>query len=223
MINSANHFVVFDEVQYTRRDWRSRNKIKMSGGPTWLSIPVEVKGKYFQTIGETRIADQSWARQHWASISQSYAKAPFFKLYRDTFSGWYEKAASLEYLSEVNCLFLQGICTLIGINTKFHQSSLFNLAESKSERLLNVCLDLGATRYLSGPAAKDYLDESIFKAKNIDVAWADYTGYPEYDQLYPPFEHFVSVLDLLFMTGPNCRTYMKSFGAATKVESKVCE
>ncbi|MFA6208470.1 MAG: WbqC family protein [Candidatus Obscuribacterales bacterium] len=211
LINSSDQFVIYDEVQYTKRDWRNRNKIKSESGVMWLTVPVEVKGKYFQKISETKIADHSWAKSHWSSITHSYARAPYFHMYQKTLAEWYEAAEKMDYLSEVNCLFLTGICGLLGIETTLHQSSSFVLSEGKSERLLNICKELGADRYISGPAAKNYLDETIFQHAQIEVAWSDYSSYPEYEQLYPPFEHYVSILDLLFATGPNCHSFLKSF------------
>src|SRR5215204_4466106 len=89
LINLVDEFILFDDMQYTRRDWRNRNIIKTSAGPKWLTIPVAVKGNYFQSIQDTTISDPRWARKHWESIVHSYAKAKSFAMYRDVFEALY--------------------------------------------------------------------------------------------------------------------------------------
>lgn len=218
LINFVDDFVLYDDVQYTRRDWRNRNKIKTPQGLVWLTVPVEVKGKYLQKIKETKIAELSWAENHFQTLTHAYKKAPYWGLTEPWLQRLYERAAQLTMLSEVNFLFLQEISKRLEINTKFHWSSDFLLAEGKSERLLEICKQLGAAEYVSGPAAKDYLDSSIFQRTGVSVSWADYSGYAEYDQLYPPFSHGVTVIDLLVHTGPEARSHLKSASARSIVE-----
>ncbi len=209
-INDADVFVLYDDMQYTRRDWRNRNKIKTAQGIQWLTIPVEVKGKFFQKISETKISDPSWTKSHWETIRHAYSKAPYFSAYKDFIENLYMDCDD-EYLSEVNYRFLKAICEFLGITTQFKLSSEFQLRGDKSEKLLNLCLDLKASTYSSGPAAKDYLDESLFAQNNIQVNWLNYSGYPEYPQLFGNFEHSVSIIDLIFNTGDTAKKYMKSF------------
>lgn len=211
VINMVDHFVLYDDMQYTKRDWRNRNKIKTPQGTQWLSIGVEVKGKYFQKINETRINDLSWKEKHWKSISQNYAKSTYFNDYKEIFMKLYA-GMDEEYLSIVNYRFIAEINKILGIDTPVSWSSDYDLAEDRNERLLNICLELGADEYISGPAAKDYMDTKMFHDKGVKVTWMDYSGYPEYNQLYPPFEHSVTVLDLIFNEGPDAVKYMKSFG-----------
>jgi len=210
LINSVDEFVLYDDMQYTRRDWRNRNKIKMPQGPTWLTIPVEVKGKYFQKINETRISDPDWAKQHWSSIKQCYSKAPYFKQYSARFEDMYV-SMNEEHLSQVNFKFIQMINDILGITTKLSWSSEFILEEGQTEKLLGICRQAGADCYISGPAAKDYFNEDIAQEMGIKVEWMDYSGYPEYPQLFEPFEHGVSILDLIFNVGPSAQSFMKSF------------
>jgi len=209
-INSVDEFVLYDDMQYTKRDWRNRNKIKTVSGLQWLTIPVEVKGKYYQKICETKISDKNWNVEHWDTIKHNYLKTPFFKVYKDLFEELYLNCNET-YLSQVNYRFINAICKLLDINTKLIWSGNYELRGDKSEKLLNICLDNGAAAYFSGPAAKEYLDENIFKSTGLEIVWFDYSGYKEYTQLYPPFEHGVSILDLIFNTGPNIKEYMKSF------------
>jgi len=210
LIRSVDAFVLLDDVQFTRRDWRNRNKIKTQNGARWLTIPVESKGKFFQRIDETLIADPRWAAEHWETIRHSYARARYFNETKPIFAELYEKAARFQHLSEVNYHFIRAICELLGISTRITWSTDYQLAEGKNERLISLCQQVGATQYLSGPAAKDYIDEQQFAAAGITVEFADYSGYPDYEQLYPPFDHYVSILDLIFNVGSHAALdYMK--------------
>lgn len=211
MINLADEFVLLDEVQYTKRDWRNRNKIKTKDGELWLTVPVQVKGRYHQRIDETVIAESGWADKHWRSISQAYAKARYFDDYAPRFEVLYTRAGEFERLSDVNRLFIEAICELLGIDTKLSWSTDYEAREGKSERLLDICVQAGADEYLSGPAARSYLDEEMFASEGVTVRWMDYDGYPEYDQQHPPFSHQVSAVDLLFSSGRDASRYMKSF------------
>lgn len=209
IIDSVDTFVIYDEVQYTRRDWRNRNKIKTPNGTIWLTIPVETKGRYEQKISEVMVSDASWNKRHWETIKRSYKKAPFFNEYSEIFEDLFLNCRE-DHLSSINLRFINGINKILGIKTEIIQSSDFVLSDDKNLRLLNICKDLDADSYLSGPAAKDYLDEELFRDSGIDVEWMDYSGYLKYNQLYPPFEHGVSIIDLIFNTGRDARKYMKS-------------
>jgi len=208
-INMVDEFVLYDDMQYTKRDWRNRNKIKTANGTKWLTIPVEVKGKYFQKIKETQISDKNWNIDHWNIIKNAYSKTPFFNEYKNYFEELYLGCEEV-FLSKINFRFLIGICELLNIKTKFTRSSEFELKGGKSEKLLNICIDSKSNIYFSGPAAKDYLDIDLFNDNNIQVEWLDYTNYKEYGQLFPPFEHGVSIIDLIFNTGKDAFNYMKS-------------
>ncbi|AEI35790.1 MULTISPECIES: WbqC family protein [Francisella] len=210
LINQVDEFILYDDMQYTRRDWRNRNKIKTLQGLKWLTIPVDVKGKFFQKINETKASDRNWAKNHWLQIKQNYSKAKYFKDYKDVFEELYLNC-NKEYLSEINYRFIVAINKILGINTKIRWSSEFDLVDGQTERLLGICKDCKADIYISGPAAKDYFDESLAKKENIQVEWMDYSGYPEYSQLYGDFEHGVTVLDLIFNEGVNATNFMRSF------------
>lgn len=207
LINSVDEFILYDDVQYTVRDWRNRNIIKTAQGLRWLSVPVNVKGRYHQRINETTISDPAWAKKHWATIVHSYSKAPQFSAYRDVFEDLY-LGSHETFLSQINHRFLAAICRLLEIDTRLSWSMDYELTGDKSERLMNLCRQAGATSYLSGPAARAYLDEDCFSRAGIAVSYMDYTGYPDYPQLYPPFEGKVSVIDLIFNQGSMARNYL---------------
>lgn len=209
LIASVDEFILYDDMQFTRRDWRNRNQIKTPQGPQWLTIPVKVKGKYFQKINETETDGDEWASGHWKAIRQNYAKAPHFK----AVSGWVEDlyaSGGGQMLSAVNRRWIEAICGYLDIGTQIRSSAEFALAEGKSERLLDLCLQRGAATYVSGPAARDYLDEDIFTAAGVQVEWFDYAGYEPYPQLWGEFVHGVTILDLILNCGAEARRYMKA-------------
>jgi hypothetical protein len=212
LINSVDEFILYDDRQYTRRDWRNRNRIKTAQGVTWLSIPVKVKGKYTQRIDETEIADPTWAEHHWRTLAHAYAAAPQFHEYEEALEALYRDCDEV-LLSKINRRFLEAICGLLGIRTALSWSTDYSVTGAKTERIVQLCRATGATTYLSGPSARAYLDESLFDRAGIALEYMDYSGYSEYAQLYPPFEHTVSVLDVLVHTGPDASKYMKSFAS----------
>ena len=213
LINFADEVILYDDVQYTIRDWRNRNIIKTPTGPLWLTIPVKVKGQYYQKIKDTKISDRTWNQRHWASITHNYAKARYFHQYREFFEHLYCRESE-ESLSEINCRFLAAICRALGVNTKVSRSMDYELIGDKTERLVHLCKQAGATRYLSGPAAKVYLNEDAFARDGIAVTYMNYSGYREYAQLFPPFQPKVSIIDLILNEGPHATEYMKSFSVS---------
>ncbi len=210
LINIVDEFILYDDMQYTRRDWRNRNKIKTPQGLQWLTIRVEIKGKFFQKINETKVSEKDWAKKHWQSILRNYSKSKYFKDYKDIFEEMYLNCEE-EYLSQINYKFITTINEILEIKTKLRWSNEFKLVDGQTEKLLGICKDCNAEIYISGPAAKDYFDEELAKKENIKVEWMDYSGYKEYEQLNPPFEHRVSILDLIFNEGTNAKNFMKSF------------
>jgi hypothetical protein len=211
LINIVDEFILYDEMQYTRRDWRNRNLIKTPTGLKWLTIPVAVKGNFFQKIKDTTVSDPRWARKHWETIVHNYSKAKHFSQYRDVFAELYSSCAQEKFLSQINYLFLSAICKILGVDTKISWSEDYVSRDGKTERLVSLCKQAGATTYISGPAARDYLDEALFAKESIALQYIDYSSYPEYRQLSPPFEHRVSIIDLIFNEGPEATNYMKSF------------
>lgn len=209
LIRSSDIFVLYDDVQYTKRDWRNRNLIKTVHGPLWLSIPVRVKGRYQQRIRDVEIADTDWAEQHWRSIELAYSKAPGFADIAPTLKTTLEKCADMNHLSEVNRLLIEQICSLLGINTPIIGSHELSRVDGRSENLLNLCRALNGTTYLSGPSAQNYLDEALFEKAGVRVRYMDYFGYPEYPQLHPPFDHHLSIVDLLLCTGHGAGRYLE--------------
>ena len=205
-MNQVNKIVLYDDMQFTKRDWRNRNLIKTPNGLKWLTIPVEVKGKFHQKINETVISDKSWNIKHLNVLKENYKKADSYKEVIDWVEDLYENC-QFDLLSDVNQYFIEKINDYLGIKIEIYRSEKFILEEGKTERLIGICKDLKATEYYSGPAAKNYMDESLFDDESIKVNYFDYSGYKEYPQLYGAFEHGVSVLDLIFNLGEKAIDY----------------
>ena len=210
LINSVDEFVLFDDVQYTRRDWRNRNRIKTPAGPAWLSIPVSSKGQFDAPIRQIRVDDRTWAARHWRTIQANYARAPHFPTYSARLERLYLECDE-SHLSQINRRFLSAACELLGIRTKLTWSWEFEIHPGATARLVSICRQAGAGIYVSGPSAASYLDPQQFHDAGIDLVYFNYGGYPEYQQLFPPFEHQVSVLDLILNEGPEAPRYMLSF------------
>ena len=208
-IQKADVFVFYDDVQYDKHGWRNRNRIKTSNGTVWLTIPVKKKGavQNHTPINEIYIDwSRDWLRKHWRTIEQAYDKAPFYELYmsflKNTYDRHFDKLADLTI--ELTIL----IAKALGIaQTKFISSSSLNVSGTKTGRLLEILKQVGATHYISGPAAKNYLDEAKLLNAGISIEYMVYQ-YPIYPQLYPPYDPQVSILDLLFMKGPESAKYI---------------
>lgn len=208
MIAAVDEFIIYDDMQYTRRDWRNRNLIKTKQGLQWLTIPVQVKGKYHQKIRDTRIDGSSWALDHWKALTQHYRRAPHF----DAVATWVEPlylAEDYTHLSPLNRRFIEAVCEYLDIKTIINNSWDYTLLDGKTERLADLCKQAGCTEYVSGPAAKNYIDETVFNECGIKLTYFDYSGYLEYPQLWGEFSHGVTILDLLFNCGQDASRYMR--------------
>lgn len=208
LIAAVDEFILYDDMQFTRRDWRNRNQIKTSQGVQWLTVPVKVKGRFHQKIRETEIDGREWAESHWKALTQSYSRARHFREVAPLFEALY-LAEPYKTVSELNRQFLQVICQFLQIRTKISNSWDYTLIEGKTERLVDLCVQAGAGEYISGPSAKGYLDEGLFESAGIRVRWFDYDGYPEYPQLWGEFVHGVSIVDLLFNCGREASQFMR--------------
>lgn len=208
MIASVDEFILFDDMQYTRRDWRNRNQIKTPQGVQWMTVPVLAKGKYHQKIRETELDSSGWAMAHWKALTQNYRRAPHFA----EIAEWLEPlylAESYTHLSPLNRRFIEAVCNYLSIRTVIANSWDYSLIDGKTERLADLCEQASGTEYISGPAARGYIEENVFIERGIKLTWFDYSGYPEYPQLWSEFTHGVSILDLLFNCGKDAHRYMK--------------
>jgi hypothetical protein len=199
IIHDVDVFVFLDDVRFTKRDWRVRNKIKTPRGTEWLTVPV--RGGRHQLISGVKIDGSGWQQRHLRSLKFNYNRAPFFKDYGFLLDWLYVHPH--KKLSEFNRQTIATICDILGIETQLVCSVDLAAEGTKDDKLINICRQLGATTYLSGPSGRDYIVEEKFEEAGIELRYKDYTGYPEYSQRFPPFDHYVTVLDLLFHCGPH--------------------
>jgi hypothetical protein len=207
LIGRCDEYVIYDSVQFVKGHWHNRNRIKTVDGLKWLTIPVVTSGRLGQPIDQVEI-EKPWADRHWRTLELHYKRAPYFEQIAPTVKRWYERADKQARLTDVNEIFLRGIAELLNLGTRIVRDAAYPAEGAKTERVLAIARAAGADRYLSGPSAQVYLDESMFAAAGIKPEWMSYQGYPEYPQLHGGFEHAVTALDLLFNTGQDASRYL---------------
>ena len=206
LIASVDEFVLYDDAQFTLRDWRSRNRIKTPAGLHWLTVPVG--GSRHRRIRDVDLPDASWQAVHWKTLHANYARSAHFS----EVAAWLEPVYLEEIhlsLSSLNRRLIGAVCGFLGISTPLLDSAQFALQGDATGKLVAMCVQAGAEEYVSGPAARAYLDEASFAAQGVAVRWFDYSGYREYPQLWDGFVHEVTVLDLLFNCGKDAPRYLK--------------
>lgn len=207
LIRRVDLFVFYDDVQYDRRGWRNRNRIKTAEGSRWLTIPVHARGAQTKhlPINTIRTVEGDWPHEHFETLRRAYTHAPHFAEYEPWLRRVY--AAPPPLLADFTIALTRDLASFLGITTPFVRSSELGASGTKTERLLDVLRKTGATHYLSGPSARAYLDEQQFASAGIALEWMEYR-YRDYPQLYPPFDPAVSILDLLFMTGRDAAGFL---------------
>jgi WbqC-like protein len=210
-IRRADLFVFYDDVQYDKHGWRNRNQIKTAQGKQWLTIPVHSKGVTEGIpINQVRMDwSKPWAKNHLKALTFAYKKSPYFASYAPWFDSVYERRDNL--LADFTIWLTTEIAREIGItHTQFMRSSEIPIITGqKTERLIQILQYVGAKHYISGPAARAYIESEKFNAAGITLEYIEY-DYSEYPQLYPPYDPNVSILDLMFMTGDRACEYFPS-------------
>lgn len=208
-IRRADVFVFYDDVQYDKHGWRNRNQIKTAQGKQWLTIPVHSKGVTEGIpIKDIRIDwSKPWTKNHLKALTFAYNKAPYFREYLPLLESLYARRD--ECLADFTIESTIVLSRALGIaSTQFlRSSSLPGIIGAKTERLIQIIKKIGATHYISGPSAQAYVEPQKFDEAGISLEYIEY-NYPEYAQLYPPFDPYVTVLDLLFMTGKEAIRYL---------------
>ncbi len=198
-IDQADVFCFLDDVQYKKNEWQNRNRIKTAQGWQWLTVPVHYR--FPQKINQVMIdARAPWRKRHLHAISTNYRKARYFDLYLPFFEGIYNK--SWKYLSDLNINVVEGVCGLLGIKKRVVTSSAMKLREDPTDRLVDICLHLGADVYLAGAAGADYMDLRRFEEHGIAVRFQSFS-HPTHPQLFGGYISHLSVVDLLMNCGPN--------------------
>lgn len=206
-IASVDLFVIYDDVQFSKGSWRNRNRLKMPTGLQWLTIPVDAGAK--SSIDEVRIVDQgkSWRNRHRELLTESLRRSPFFG---EMMQLWLEGVeCDLSTLSRLNIALIQSVCSYLQINTPIVNSRDYHLSGKATGRLMELLLKLGAKSYLSGPSARDYLDEDLFRKHGIRLEYKSY-GYRPYPQQWGEFVDGVTILDLIANCGPASVEFLRS-------------
>ena len=206
MIAAVDEFILYDEMQFTKNDWRNRNQIKTPQGIQWLTVPVGQNIN--RRIRDVEITSSNWQIKHWKTLESNYRSAPYFSELATIFEPIYSQYQHTN-LSALNRLLIETICNYLQITTKISNVWDYQLIEGKTERLVDLCQQAGGTEYISGPSARNYVDETLFAEQTIKLRWFDYSGYPEYPQRWGDFVHGVTILDLLFNCGKDSANFMK--------------
>lgn len=206
IIHDVDVFIFYDDVKYTKNDWRNRNKIKGTNGSFWLSVPVSKESVRFR-IDQVQLKDPSWQAKHFESIKSHYHNAPYFDEFIEFLASTYKRKIWTN-LSELNHYTIKEICKRLGIKTEFLLSSDFELQGKKTDRLISLLKQVDAEYFLTGPKAKEYIEEKKFVDAGIELRYKDYSGYPEYNQLWEKFDHNVSIIDVLLNCGEKSPYYI---------------
>lgn len=207
VIDSVDMFIIYDDVQYSKGSWRNRNKIKTRTGLKWLTVPVKVS--LGLSVDQVQIdkSKKPWQNTHRQLIKNSLESAPFFD---DAINIWEEGIAAEDLnISRLNVRLIKLLCSYFQITTPIVMSSEYNIKGKKTERLIDILAKSGAKVYLSGPTAKGYLEENLFRENGIGLEYKTY-DYEPYPQLWGDYVGNVTVLDLIANTGPNARKFLKS-------------
>jgi len=198
-MDRVDRFVYLDDVQFTRRDWRNRNRIRTPQGSAWLTVPILQKSRYRQSLKDARIDPSSpWRRKHCEALRSNYSRAPYFDLYFPALKSIYNK--DYRFLTDLCYVGIEFLAKSLKINTPTLRSSEMKAEGSKGGRILGICENLQAKHYLSGDSAENYLDPEAFEARRIGLEFQRYR-HPEYKQCFPGFVPYLSAVDLLFNCG----------------------
>lgn len=197
-LDSADVFVLLDNVQFKKNEWQNRNRIKTAEGPQWLTVPVSFR--FGDKISDVRIADShNWRHRHQQTLKTCYSRAQYFQeifdLYNDTISNEWDK------LCELNIALLQALTSRLGVDTRIAVASEMDpLPDGRDERLIELCMRFGADTYLAGAGGRQYMQVNKFRQTEVTVNFQDYQ-HPVYEQLFGEFSPQLSILDLLFNYG----------------------
>ncbi len=209
LVQRADLYVFMDTAQFVKGGHHNRNRIKGPEGYQWLTLPIVKKGKFGQTIKEAELNyNVDWRDKHWKAIQFAYAKAPYFKTYADFFEDVYKQ--DWKTLADINIYLIEKISEFMGIkDTKYVRLSdvEFEETENPTQRLINICEAVGATNYIIGTRAKDYLEEELWEKTNVNLEFYE-PQYDPYPQLWGQFLDHCAIIDLLLNCGPESGDYI---------------
>ena len=211
LMAAADEFLLFDEVQFTKNDWRNRNRIVLNGKLHWLTLPVKTAGTFGGAIDQIEVSNANWARVHWSTLKQAYSRAPHYAAIAPILEEAYLATASVTRLTQINEQFLKTIAGILDLRTAICRADIVpRTTADPTDRLVEICKARGATTYISGPAARNYLRTDAFIRAGIGLSYANYTDYPTYPQACASFEHGVSIIDTLMQCGHDAKHQLKS-------------
>ena len=199
-------FVILDSVQFDKRSWRNRNRIRTAEGWQWLTVPVITKGKFTQRIDDSRIDNtRNWGKKHLTALWNHYSKAAHFKEYFPPF----EEALSRrwELLVDLDMHLIRLFDDAFGLGTNYTMASALNTSGKKADLIVEICKLVGADEYLNGAMGRNYLRQEQFDDVGIKLRIIDY-DHPVYRQCYNGFVSHLSAIDLLFNLGRDARAVL---------------
>jgi len=221
LLRKADVFVHYDDVQFDKHGWRNRNRVKGPKGAIWLTVPVLHHGRGGQTILDVEIDDRrDWRRKHLSTIGQLYAHTPFVEAILPRLREIIERP--WPRLVDLDLALIDWLAAETGIPTPCYRASELDIGGNRIERLVNLCKHFGASRYISGNAARDYLDVTRFASAGIEVLWHDY-AHPTYAQQHGEFVPYLSVLDLVLNAGARSLSVLSQHGATSDVDAERAE
>lgn len=217
LMGRCDLFVFLDDVQYTKRDWRNRNRLRSSSGWQWITVPVLSRNHSKEAINDILINNTiDWRRKHLNIILKNYGKARFFnEYYRDIVDIYSRNWQNLSELTICSTLFIKD---KLGITTPHIRSSSLKIKEKQSKRILEICRELRASELLDSKASRGFLDTAIFAKRNIKITFQDYK-HPVYEQIHKPFMEYMSALDLLLNCGKESLNILLGSAHKSKVRN----
>ena len=211
IIDQVDVFVALDNVQYAKRSWQQRNRIKTATGLHWLTVPVKSQGRFEQRIDQVEIINPLFVRDHLRAMEHAYRRSPFFDRYFGELQRQLSETTCPPYLADLNIRLLKWIMEVLGVRVPVIRASALQLTGKRTELLVNICKTLGARQYLSALGSAAYLldERQIFTAAGIEVKFQNFE-HPVYPQVFTPFEPLATVLDLIFNTGESALSVLRS-------------
>lgn len=199
-INMADIYVVLDNVQYCRRYFQNRNKIRIKDGWQWVTVPLKKENRDELLIKDAKIlrGELKWKQKNIQSIYHNYCRSKYFKYFWGEFKSIYTE--NYVYLLDLNLALIRFFLEKLGIKKDILLASNLNISGKKGDLMFNICRALKADRYISGVSGKDYLDFQKFNSNGIEIIMQEF-HHPIYSQPYEPFVCCMSIIDLLFNYG----------------------
>lgn len=211
LADNVDQIILLDSVQFDKRSWQQRNRIRTENGLQWITVPVSTSGKYKQKIYEVELADEKFFVRFLKTLQTNYAKAPYFDAVFSDLEKLNSEIKNEKKLINLNLVLINLIAEWLDVQLPAKRSINMNVSGSRGEYLANLCSEIGAQSYISTLGAEDYLldDEEYFSERGIEIYIHEYE-HPKYSQLFEPFIPFASALDLIMMAGKDSGSIMRN-------------